>query len=198
MADKKNVVIAGPIRVFSAVAGTELPADTVTYGGAWGGSWTDHGLTDGGASFEESIERAYEQVDQYLHPVTGDAVKAEAKMTVRMAESVLGNIRLARGIGPEVDDDETAYVLDGASTAGEDDEPIAIAVEGRGAGSTPGAPVFHRLVMYVARGGGVPGQEYKVDGKVMVEAEFTGEVDETKTPVRAWRERIEKVAGTEE
>jgi hypothetical protein len=197
MGDKKNVVVAGPIRVLTAVAGTELPADTVAYGASWGEAWTDRGLTDGGASLEEGIERAFQNVDQFLHPVSGDATTAEAKMTVRMAESILTNIRLARGVGAAVESGADSDVLDGSSTAGENDTPIAIAVEGRAPGSTPGAPLARRVVLYEAVGGGVPTISYTVGDKQMVEAEFTGLVCETVTgDPRAWRKRDLKATDT--
>lgn len=100
MPDTLNI-LEGPSRFFLGVAGTDvLPADTVAFGAAWGGSWRDTGyLTEDGVAFQfnQNITPVMSSQDRnailHLRGSTDDTV------AVTFTEATLVNIKAATGRG---------------------------------------------------------------------------------------------------
>lgn len=104
MPNVKNI-LAGPVRVFIGAAATAatpdvLPADTVLFGAAWGGTWREVGYTteDGahvllGQTYNEVVT-AQERV-----PVLQLFAAAADRVSFAALEATLANIRDAIGRG---------------------------------------------------------------------------------------------------
>jgi len=94
-----NIVLPGPVMVYVGPASTAAPANTITKGTAWGGSWVEVGLTKGGALLKTDTEKYEVMVDQYNAAVKDFITKQEASITFAASEATLTNLKQALGYG---------------------------------------------------------------------------------------------------
>jgi hypothetical protein len=172
-----NVQVAGPITVYTAAESEAPPASSIDKGTAWGGAWTDAGFTDGGANFELSGEDADINVDQHLSMINSFPVSEEAKLTVRLAETTLDNILLARGRGSVSTDtaEDSLHIGTRALNTFK-----AIGVEGRAPGATA-TEKYRRIILHRARVEKSINIGMTKGDKMMLEVTFVGMIDSTQS-----------------
>lgn len=76
-----------------------LPADTVLWDGAWGGSWVAPGYTNGGLHFSTEVARTDIRVDQELDPVLRPATSRTASMNCNLSQFTPALLAVATGQG---------------------------------------------------------------------------------------------------
>jgi hypothetical protein len=179
MGTVNNVMVAGPITVYTATASTARPADTIAKGTAWGGSWTDAGFTQGGAQFELSGDDATVDVDQHLSSVQVFPVSEEAKLTVRLAEATLTNILLGRGGMGSVTAETNESVIYLGTQAWHTLK--AVGIEGRAPGATSSSDKYRRIILHRAKVERSVDIGFTKEGAQMVEVTFVGLVDSTQS-----------------
>lgn len=99
--DATKVVAGRDMKVWSVAWAddTALPADTVVWGAAWGGGFTEVGLTQEGVTVEFSITRDTIMADQLLDPVLRPVTGRDVKLTTNLLELTAANLLLATGQG---------------------------------------------------------------------------------------------------
>lgn len=82
-----------------AASATDIPADTVAYGGAWPAGWTDQGYTDTGIAF--TLGRTYQDimVDQEIDPVVILSTGRDVSVATQFAEFTISKLFTALGYG---------------------------------------------------------------------------------------------------
>lgn len=172
-----NITVAGPITVYTAAASTALPATTVGYSTAWGGTWADLGYTKGGAEFEHSIEWYDVEVDQENAPVTAVPIKESTKAVVRMSEGTLTNLNKSLGIGTLTSGSTEDVFTGGSSTYG---TFKAIGINGLAPGTDGATQRYRRAMLHKARPEGAT-VVFKKDEETILEVNFNALIDTTKT-----------------
>lgn len=179
MGTVNNVQVAGPITVYTSTTTSEAPpADSVDFGTAWGGNWTDAGFTEGGATLEISGEDADIRVDQHLSAINTFPVSEEVKLTVRMAESTLENILIARGAGSiSTDTNEDTLGLGTQANV----NLYAVGVEGKAAGTSSSTNKYRRVILNKAKLERSLNIGMNKNDVQMLEVTFVGLVDSTES-----------------
>lgn len=94
-----NLTLPGPCKIYVGTASAAQPASSVAYGTAWGGSWTEVGLTLGGAEVSLGMDKITAKSDQYnaghLSQITSQVVAVK----FAVAESTLTQLKQALGYG---------------------------------------------------------------------------------------------------
>jgi hypothetical protein len=80
-------------------AANTMPADTIPWDGAWGGTWLAPGYTNGGLHFTTEIARADIRVDQELDPVLRPATSRTANMNFNLSQFTAQLVAVATGQG---------------------------------------------------------------------------------------------------
>lgn len=101
MADQTKIMATRDTRLYVEpfLTGNALPADTVLWGTAWGGSWVDEGYTIGGLHFRASVQRTEIKVDQEVDPVFRIPTGRDMGITTNLAEITAAHIKTATGMG---------------------------------------------------------------------------------------------------
>lgn len=101
MADASAVISGRNYLVKSApwAQAVVMPADTISYGTAWGGTFVDNGYTTGGLHFNLNLTRGEIRVDQEFDPILRPVTNRTFTMTTSLAEMTPANIQLASGMG---------------------------------------------------------------------------------------------------
>jgi len=88
-------IIIAPATIYSAPVGEALPAiDTVQYGTAWGGNWTNMGYTLTPVSLQYDQELFELEVEQLTNPVKRLRTKETAMIETTLAEISGANLNL--------------------------------------------------------------------------------------------------------
>lgn len=147
MGTVSNIVISGPPRIYIAVASTDPPANSVAYGTAWGGAWTDLGFTeeDSDVEYSHAFENTKHKVDQYTSAVKATRASDEATVKFTLAEQTLANMQRAiGGIGTLTAGSTESTLKVGANTVTLTE--YAIGVEGYGPGTDDDDVRYRRYV----------------------------------------------------
>ena len=96
MGTATNILIGGA-KVYYAPVAESLPADSVAYGTAWGGNWTDLGYTSAPLTWAVSRETKEIEVEQSTLPVKEIVIKERHVFETTLAEITSTNLQL--GIG---------------------------------------------------------------------------------------------------
>lgn len=91
-------ILVSPARIYYAAVGTALPnPNTVGYGAAWGGGWSDLGYTLTPISVGYSQDLFKLEVEQVTLPVKGMITMEEVTIETTLAEITAANLSLAFG-----------------------------------------------------------------------------------------------------
>lgn len=88
-------ILMGPVRVFYAPVGEALPNEnTVAFGDAWGGNWTELGYTKGNLSCNYEFDVVEATIEQALGPVKRRKKSETAALETVLAEFTGDNLAL--------------------------------------------------------------------------------------------------------
>jgi hypothetical protein len=91
-------ILQSPAKIYFAAVGTALPSpNTVGYGTAWGGSWSDLGYTLTPITVSYSQELFKLGVQQVTLPIKGTITDEEVMIETSLAEVTAANLLLAFG-----------------------------------------------------------------------------------------------------
>jgi len=174
-----NVVLPAPVRVYIGPESTAAPANSISKGTAWGGSWVEVGLTEGGATLKTEVEKYEVMVDQYNAPVKDFITKQTAQITFAVAESTLTQLKQAIGFGT-VTSGSTESTLGVAATDGIPTY-YAVGFEIYAPGATSSNSWYRRVIIW--KGSPQAGVELKGEkgDKLMVSYEVNALVDTTQS-----------------
>lgn len=158
---------------------TAAPADTVLYGTAFGGSWTELGYTKDGATLTTSKDVYEIESDQENVSLLAVPTKEEYVLELNLLEATLTNLQRATGMGTLATSGSTE-VLDFGSDYSIDFWSIAI--EGRSPHSAAATTDrFRRAFLWK----GIPTGDIEVkmakDGETFYAVKFKGLIDSTKS-----------------
>ena len=190
MADA-NAVISGRNYLcystpFDSAGNNQLPADTVTYGTAWGtptgppaqlAAWVDRGYTSGGLGFSMNITRGEIRVDQEFDPLVRPITNRTITLSTSFAEMTPANIQLASGMGT-LDTSITTHVdLDIGSALTEQNNAWGFDIR---------QPDGFPFRVFVPKGiaTGTPAPRFTPDAAALIALEVSALVDTSTTPSR--------------
>ena len=91
-------ILLSPAKIYHAAVGTALPnPNSISYGTAWGGAWSDLGYTLTPISVGYSQEIFKLEVEQVTLPVKGLVTMEEVTIETTLAEITAANMLLAFG-----------------------------------------------------------------------------------------------------
>lgn len=177
-----TVWFAGPPKwYFGANTGTAvaLPADTVEYGTAWGGSWTDGGKTQGNPSFSPSFDNRDLETDQDDGPIYAWRIANGLTFKIPMLDSTVAMLKRAYGQGTVTTGaSETTLAVGG-------DTPVidfySIGFEGYAPGGASATPKYRRLWIPMCTPTEFEELGFKADEENVLNVTFKAYVDTNQT-----------------
>jgi hypothetical protein len=90
-------IIVTPCKIYYSNLGTTLPADSVSYGGAWPAGWTALGLTNTPLSMDYTREPVMAEIQESLSDIIRGYKKEALVIETALAELTLANLQLSWG-----------------------------------------------------------------------------------------------------
>ncbi len=104
-------ILMAPAKIYKAPVGETLPAeDSIAYGTAWGGNWTDLGYTLAPITVAYSQDQTQLEVEQLTLPVGGIITMEKCQIETTLGEINAANIAIAFGGSVTTQGASTAHV----------------------------------------------------------------------------------------
>lgn len=156
MANASALLVPGTnFRILTATYGataSDIPADTVPYGGAWPASFSDKGYTDTGLAYTLGRTFSDIMVDQEIDPVVILTTGRDVSVSTQFSEYTIQNLFTALGYG------STSGVAATSAVPGHDDlvipggapavNNIVVGLEAQAQDGAPFRTIFYRAMMH--------------------------------------------------
>lgn len=167
------------LAAFSPTTGAEpAPADTVAYGAALGGTWTDTFKTQGGITFKPGFTNRDIESDQAEGEVGALRVANNADLTVPMLSADLATIKKMVGQALLTAGAAGGEDVLGVGGGGPFVDAYSVVIEGLAPGSTAAAKLYRRLYIPKVIASEAPEMAFKRDEEIVLNATFKAYIDE--------------------